>query len=173
MPEDPKPGTGDTTDPATPPSGQQPGTGEPAADDVKAWKERARLWEQRAKENSSAADKLRELEDKDKSEIQRATEKATAAEAKAAEAERRALRAEVALEKGLTGVLARRLQGDTREDIERDADELLAELGGSGDKEKQPKPAAKPVESLRGGTDPTGDVDETNPRKLAAQLPRF
>lgn len=40
-----------------------------------------------------------------------------------------ALKFEIALEKGLTKAQARRLVGETREELEADADELLADLG--------------------------------------------
>ena len=49
-----------------------------------------------------------------------------AMEKRAAEAEARALRADVAAAKGLTAAQAKRLQGDTREQLEADADELRA-----------------------------------------------
>jgi hypothetical protein len=53
-------------------------------DDVAKWKEHARTWEKRAKENSAAAAKLAELEKSQMSEIERATKVAADAEARAA-----------------------------------------------------------------------------------------
>ena len=50
-----------------PPAGQQ----DPPATDGPDWKAEARKWEQRAKENSSAAARLQELEDAQKSELQK------------------------------------------------------------------------------------------------------
>ena len=47
----------------------------------------------------------------------------------ARQAEERALRAEVANAKGLTANQAKRLQGSTRDELEADADELLADIG--------------------------------------------
>lgn len=47
----------------------------------------------------------------------------------AKDAEARALRAEVANAKGLTPTQAKRLIGSTREELEADADELLADIG--------------------------------------------
>lgn len=69
--------------------------------------------------------KLQEYEDRDKTEAEKVAERANAAEAKAAQAESRALRLEVAFEKGLTPAQAKRLVGGTREELEADADELL------------------------------------------------
>ncbi|GJF29157.1 hypothetical protein KNE206_18570 [Kitasatospora sp. NE20-6] len=53
-----------------------------------------------------------------------------AAQAAQADAERRALALEVAAEKGLTGPLAARLQGNTREELEADVRTLMALFPG-------------------------------------------
>jgi hypothetical protein len=50
-------------------------------------------------------------------------------ERQARENETRALRAEIANAKGLTPTQAKRLVGGTREELEADADELLADIG--------------------------------------------
>lgn len=50
-------------------------------------------------------------------------------ERQAKESETRAMRAEIANAKGLTPTQAKRLVGSTREELEADADELLADLG--------------------------------------------
>ena len=50
-------------------------------------------------------------------------------ERQAKESEARALRAEVANAKGLTPSQAKRLVGETREELEADADELLKDIG--------------------------------------------
>ena len=92
---------------------------------VEFWKQKAREQEARAKANADAATRLQEFEDRDKTEAQKAIERAEAAERRAAEVEARALRLEVAAEKGLTPAQAKRLVGDTREALEADADELL------------------------------------------------
>jgi hypothetical protein len=52
-------------------------------------------------------------------------------EAAATAAEQRALRAEIANAKGLTSTQAKRLVGETREELEADADELLADIGAA------------------------------------------
>lgn len=50
-------------------------------------------------------------------------------ERQARDSESRAMRAEIANAKGLTPSQARRLVGTTREELEADADELLADIG--------------------------------------------
>lgn len=69
--------------------------------------------------------KLKEFEDRDKSDLERLTERAEAAEKAVAAAEVRSLRLEIAAEKGLTPAQAKRLVGDTRDELEADAQELL------------------------------------------------
>lgn len=51
---------------------------------------------------------------------------------KASEPNIETLRLEVALEKGLTAIQAKRLIGETKEDLEEDADALLESFGGTG-----------------------------------------
>lgn len=157
-------GDGDPKDPKP----DDPPKGDPPPKSDEDWKKHARTWEQRAKENADAAKKLKELEDSNKSELTKAQEAQQAEAMKASAAELRALRAEVALEKGLSSTLAKRLQGSSRDEIEADADDLLAEFGTKDGK----GPASKPKERLRGGGDPTEEPPE-DPRKLAERIPRF
>src|SRR5690606_38203098 len=97
-----------------------------------------------------------------------------------AETRREALRLEVAMAKGLTAAQARRLAGNTREELEADADELLELFGGgraggssaTGDDDRRP-PRKRPTPDLRGGVDPTEPVEDTDPAKLAARIPRL
>lgn len=126
----PETGTEGQAEPTT------PETGKPAETDWKAeaekWKALSRKNEQRLKaleerdpvkdllaklgqEPATGADPAKALQDR-----------IDAMERKTAEAEVRALRAEVAQAKGLTAAQARRLQGSTREELEADADDLLA-----------------------------------------------
>lgn len=58
-------------------------------------------------------------------------ERVAGLEAAANASEQRALRAEIANAKGLTPTQAKRLVGETREELEADADELLADIGAS------------------------------------------
>lgn len=67
-------------------------------------------------------------------------EKRTAAEARAEAAEQRALRVEVAHAKGLTPNQAKRLVGSTRDELEKDADEILADFPTGPKTPPTPKP---------------------------------
>lgn len=78
---------------------------------------------------------------------------------KTSESDLKALRYEIALDKGLTRRQALRLVGSTKEELEEDADELLAEFGSAGepgDREGEPEPgiARGPRRQIRNGGDP-------------------
>lgn len=147
------------------------------------WKALARKHETQAKTNADAARKLSELEDADKTEIQRATDKATQAEQRATAAEARLTRMEVALDKAPDGMplakvrkLAGRLTGENRDELEADAEELFADF--TPDKGDDPDDAGdngrrRPRERLRSGAAPDAEPEETDPEKLAAQVPRM
>ncbi len=118
------------------------------------------------------AAKAKELEDAGKSESERLTERASSAEDRATAAEQRALRLEVAMDKGLTPAQARRLVGSTKEELEEDADDLLASFAPK-DTKSGGKVPSRPREKLaRGGSDPDEPIEETDPKKLAAAIPR-
>jgi hypothetical protein len=88
-----------------------------------------------------------EKADADKSEA----EKRATAEARADAAELRALRLEVGADKGLTPKQSARLVGATREELEADADDLLATFAA-----KEPaKPAAPRPDPSQGAKTPT------------------
>lgn len=91
------------------------------------WKAEARKWEKRAHDNKSAAEELARLKDAEKTEQQRLQERAEKAESELAamktERERNALAAKVAESKGVKASL---LHGDTEEDMEAEADAILA-----------------------------------------------
>lgn len=101
-------------------------------------KERAarREAEKNAKAGNAAIERLAAIEDEQKTEQQKLTERAERAEAAEKAAAEKLLRAEVAMAKGLPPALAARLQGSTREEMETDADALLALVPS--------KPAAPP-----------------------------
>lgn len=96
------------------------------------WEAEAKKWRALSRkteaDNKRNAERLAEFENANKSEIEKAEARAAAAEKKATEIELTALRASVALEKGLTPSQAKRLVGASREEFESDADELLADL---------------------------------------------
>ena len=84
--------------------------------------------EELARKDETAADKLK-----------RENEELTAKLAKGTEdsAEKRALRLEVAIDKGLTLIQAERLLGATKEEMAADADKLVESFGGSGKGEEE------------------------------------
>lgn len=69
--------------------------------------------------------KLKEFEDRDKSDLEKLAEERNAEKARADQLELRATKLEIAAEKGLTPAQAKRLVGETREELEADAQELL------------------------------------------------
>ena len=72
-------------------------------------------------------------------------------------AEERALRAEVANDKGLTPSQAKRLIGSTREELEADADDLLKDIGAQ---KKRGNVAPKEGGSADSQATPTSDMRE-------------
>jgi len=70
--------------------------------------------------------KLKEYEDRDKTDLQRLQEERDALKSERDILNLKTLQREVADEKGLTPAQARRLVGSTREELEADADDILA-----------------------------------------------
>lgn len=106
-----------------------------------------------------------------KSELQKAVDRAEAAERERDSLRIDTLKAEIGAAKGLTPAQSRRLAGVTKEELEADADDLLATFGG--DKGDGPTPATttRPTENLRGGGDP--DIEpEPDMSKIVADIPR-
>lgn len=110
----------------------------------------AKSLRQRLKELEPLAAKAKEQEDAAKSVEQRIAE----AERRVTDAETRALRLEVAAEKGLTPNQAKRLVGSTREELEADAADLLATFKPNG---QEPTPNGRPKERMRPGAVPSAD----------------
>lgn len=122
----------------------------------------------RNKELEPLAAQAQEFEEQKKTAEQKAAEKAAIAEKRAEDAEGRAMRLEVAAEKGLTPAQAKRLTGSTREDLEADADELLAMFSPA---EPKPTPSGRPREALKPANgDPDIPVDETDIKKLGERM---
>lgn len=151
---DPNPQDNPPTD--QPPATERPDTGADAdtgklAADLDKWKALARKHEAAAKANADAAKRLTEIEDQGKSELEKLTARAEQAERERAEVTGRALRLEVAFEKGLTPQQAKRLVGASREELEADADEILRDFPAlkpdgrpRGDAGLGPRPPAAP-----------------------------
>lgn len=77
-------------------------TVEPTIEDLKKeleeWKSHSRTWETRAKENKSAADRIKEIEDANKSELEKAQERVTELEAELNSSKGQALRSNIIAE---------------------------------------------------------------------------
>lgn len=156
----------------TPPD--DPKKGDPAPD-PDAGAKKALDAERRARRDAEKAladvqKQLKELTDKDKSDVEKLTEQVAQLTKDRDDQAAKALRAEVAMSKGLNAAQAKRLTGGTLEELEADADDLLATFKGTGG---DAPPTQKPRLNLSGGADPTGAGEETNPAKLAADLPRY
>lgn len=166
------------------PEGNEPEGGNDGTDwkaEAEKWKALSRKHEGQAKTNAAELEQLRAAGDESKSELERLAERVAASERRAEEAELKALRADVAASKGLTPAQAKRLHGSTLEELEEDADELLAafkpatgdEGDGDGDDKDGDRPSGRPQERLRGGSSNSdAEPEETDPAKIAAQIPR-
>ena len=132
-----------TEDTSTDPEGQEPegdeqdtdeaeieGLDDSAKSKIQKVNKEAQALRKRAK---AAEDRLAEIDAANKTDAEKAADRLADAEKKATEAQARADRLEVAAAKGLTPSQAKHLQGSTVEELEADADELLAEgSGGAG-----------------------------------------
>jgi len=195
----PEPAPEPASDPTPAPQGD-PDKGEPAST-FQAITSQAdldrilgrRVAQERAKyaghdEALAKAAKYDELEQSKKTTEQQLSERLRAIEEENATLKVDKLRGDVAAEKAeevaerlgnkeigprFAKLLAKRLSGKTREELEVDADELLDDLIASLPK---PEPTVtisqKPRENLRGGGKPAEEPEETDPRKLAAMIPR-
>lgn len=105
------------------------------------------------------AEKFDAAQDAAKTEAQKLQDRLTEAEARAAQAETKAMRAEVARDKG---VPASALHGATREELEACADELLAWRGDQAKQQRAPKSTG----SLKSGV--TSSNAGTSPKERAA-----
>lgn len=95
-------------------------------DDTAKWKAMARKHEREAK---ALQKQLADIEAAKLTDLERAQQEAKQSAQRAEEAEMRAMRIEVAAAKGLSPAQAKRLVGSTREELEADADEIVAEFG--------------------------------------------
>jgi len=140
------------------------------------WRAMSRKHEAQAKTNAAAAKKLDEIEESNKTESQKLADKATVAEKRATDAEAKATRYEVAAELGIQAKHLKYLTGSTKEEIEESGkgiiDDFPETYGQSDTDGKQTKPT-RPKERLRSGAAPDEEPDETDPRKLAASVPRL
>ena len=110
------------------------------------WKSEARKWEQRAKANAAAEQRLAELENANKTEAQKLADDLTDARKQAATATEQLLRYEVAAELEVPPKLVRFLTGATRDEVEESARALLEAIPpGGAAPPRAPAEATTPV----------------------------
>lgn len=113
-------------------------------------------------------------EEAEKTDEQKREDAKAAAEKTATEAQREAIRLRVALRKGLDETQSKRLVGETEEELEKDADDLVASFKNEdeGGNEGGQEPRRRPQERVRPGAVPSSEPEETDPKKLADAVPR-
>lgn len=122
----------------------------------------------RVKDELEAAKKrLKEIDDANLSKEDKLTRDNNDLTAKLTASESRVAKFEIALDKGLTKSQALRLVGNTREELEADADQLVEDLGIDVEKPAD-RLRKRPKEKLKGGGAPNDDDGEMDPAKLAA-----
>ncbi|MDP1793554.1 MAG: hypothetical protein Q8K63_05380 [Acidimicrobiales bacterium] len=151
------------------------------------WKGLSRQHEDRSKANFEELEKLKasKLSDEEKKAAAEtaSAQKLATFEKQLADERLARMRAETAAAKGLTPAQAKRLNGTTQEELEADADDILehfkpADTTGEPDTGKT-RPVTRPralssTLAVSGGGDPTVEAGvDTDPAKLAADLPRF
>ena len=108
-----------------------------ATSDTTDWKAEARKWEQRAKANTDAAERLQALEDAQKSEAQKQQDALAAATAERDQLRLDVLRRDAAAKVGLPPEMAARLQGSTAEELETDAKTLAPLIAARQEEERK------------------------------------
>lgn len=166
-----RPAKGDDGDPS-----QLGDPGKRALDAMKRDRNAAR------KELQEARAQLKKIADKDKSQEERLTEARDEAATRAAKAEEGFKALSVAMDRAPAHatlkhvrMVAKRIRGDSDDELETDADELFEMLVPAPKEKDEPPPrkvAGKPRERLRGGGDPEDEPEETDPRKLADMIRR-
>ena len=112
--------------PETPPEGGQEANKTFDAEYVDRLRKEAAKYRTEAKANADAAARLAALEESQKTETQKLIEERDALKAERDSLHASAMRAQVALAKGLAPELAERLRGNTEDELSEDADRLLA-----------------------------------------------
>lgn len=157
--------------PPTPPVDPRPGALDGPYDEARGTK----LIENLRAEKAALQEKARkfdELEQANMSDAEKLSNKTTAAEARADAAESKLLRMEIATAKGLTPEQAARLNGSTAEELNTDADSLLALFGQQPPAPPLPASATQVTPVLQPAGAGQELPDETDPAKLASRIPR-
>lgn len=133
----------------------------------------------RLKELEPLAQKAKELEDANKSEVERLSEASETYKSRAETSETQLKKYQAAFDNAPDGAsvtqikaVAKRIQGDSDEDLETDAQELFELLSAQSSGDSGPKVPAKPKEAPRGGGEPDDEPEETDPAKLADKIGR-
>jgi hypothetical protein len=112
------------------------------------------------KERNTLRSEVQKLQDKDKSDAQRLQDERDRERSRADSAESRLWRYEVAADRGIPARLANRLQGQTRDELEQDADRLKQDFGLTGDGgEGARRPVDFDAGVRNGGSKPQGMND--------------
>jgi hypothetical protein len=185
-PNDPTPpglpaGAGGKQDPEPEPKGTIDDLPKWAQDQLRQARGDAARYRTKANELEPLAQKARELEQASQSELERATNDRDGHKSRADTAESQLRKFQVAMDKApehatLAHVraVAKRLAGESDEDLESDADELFGLLAPKpAETEEPPKVPSRPTERMpRGGGDPEEPPVEMDPRKLAELVTR-
>jgi hypothetical protein len=159
-------------DETTPETGDEPEEEKKAArsdDDVEKLKAALR---KANKEAEQFRLKLKEFEDRDKTESEKLADTNRTLEERARKAEIDLCRYRVAMRKGLTETQARRLVGESEEDFESDADELVAAFKASEPEAIPPATGGRPKEKLKPGAVADAEPDP-DPAEVVAAIPRY
>lgn len=154
---------------------------EPSATDDRDWKAEAEKWKKLSRQNEKTASEraaaLKKYEDANKSESERLQEERDSHKTRAERAEAALKRREIAEQAApdhatakQIAQVAKRMAGDDDDALEADAKELFEWIAPGSP--AAPKTPSRPKERLRGGAEPDDEPEETDPRKLAALIPR-
>jgi len=131
------------------------------------------------KELAEARKRLKDIDDKGKTDTERLTEAHKEAASRAEKAESSYLALTVAMDRApahatlaQVRAVAKRIRGESEEDLEADADELFEMVVPAPKQDDTPKKRvpSNPRTRLRGGADPEEEPEENDPRKLAAAI---
>lgn len=151
------------------PTSDKPDLGDGGKKALDAERRARRDAERRANDLES---RLKTIEDKDKSETERLTEENARLTKELGTATVSGTRLRVALDKGLTATQAKRLVGDTEDELTADADEILESWGAKPPEDRTPPPpGGRPREQLKPGNgDPDVPAEETDVVALGERM---
>lgn len=157
------------------------GTDTNLAAELEKWKTESRKWEKRSKENSSAANRLKEIEQQNMSELEKAQALAADAEERATTAMAMHNRVMAAAAHNLPVELIEDLGSGTEDEINERAERFarvideavelrIQELTAGNNAGRNGLQDARPVESMRPGSAPSQGGTPTTPDQWFRQL---